>query len=269
MNIPKPMTKNTFERHSKTTGKIINKMAATNMKQAAKMAVKQTGTNKLTVTADGAWSRRGFASNYGLVAVMSTETDQILDIEVMSKQCKSCTMYEHKKHTEEYKKWKETHVCSKNHEGSSGKMESEGAKRIWECSVEKNGTMYSTMVGDGDSSTYDTIKNTYNEITVEKGECIGHMQKRVGSGLRELTRKHTKSCNPLSDGKGLGGKGRLTGQVIDSMQTWYGRVIRNTVKNNDLLDEQKVTQMKKKDHGDPTPPCFNGQQPETRALPPW
>ena len=35
------------------------------------------------------------------------------------------------------KKWKETHVCSKNHEGSSGKMESEGAKRIWERSVEK------------------------------------------------------------------------------------------------------------------------------------
>ena len=48
MNMPKPMTKNTFEQNAKSCGKIINNMADRNMKHAAKAAVKATGSNKLT-----------------------------------------------------------------------------------------------------------------------------------------------------------------------------------------------------------------------------
>lgn len=48
------------------------------------------------------------------------------------------------------------------------------------------------MVGDGNSATYQTIKNTYDGITVVKGECVGHVQKRVGKNLRDLTKKQKK-----------------------------------------------------------------------------
>ena len=111
-------------------------------------------------------------------------------------------------------------------------MEADGAKQLWERSLSENGVRYTTMVGDGDSATYQTIKDTYDVITVVKGECVGHVQKRVGKNLRDLTKKHTKNCSPLADGKGLGGKGRLTQEVIDSMQTYYGRVIRKIVKTD-------------------------------------
>ena len=198
---------------------------------------------------------------------MSTKTDQVVDIEVMSKQCKACTIWSKKEGSEEYDQWKRTHKCSINHTGSSGKMESDGAKKIWERSVEKHDVMYTTMVGDGDSSTYETIKNSYDDITVEKGECIGHVQKRVGKGLRELAKKHTKNCNPLSDGKGLGGKGRLTSDAIDSMQTWYGRVIRKTVKNNELSDAQKVDSNEKPDLGYSTSSRLYGLKSAASVLP--
>ena len=41
-----------------------------------------------TVTCDGIWSRRGFVANYGVVAVLSWETGQVLDVVVLSKSCK-------------------------------------------------------------------------------------------------------------------------------------------------------------------------------------
>ncbi len=53
-----------------------------------------------------------------------------------------------------------------------------------------------TMVGDGDSSTYGTIKNTYPGKTVEKGECIGHVQKRVGKNSQKTQKKNTQKKPP-------------------------------------------------------------------------
>ena len=41
------------------------------------------------VTCDGTWSKRGFTAMYGVVAVISWETGQVLDFEIKSKRC-SC-----------------------------------------------------------------------------------------------------------------------------------------------------------------------------------
>lgn len=56
-------------------------------------------------------------------------------------------------------------------------------------------------------------------VNIEKLECIGHVQKRMGSRLRTLKRKMkgTKS----EDGKVLGGRHRLTGYKIDKFQNYY------------------------------------------------
>ncbi|GFX91492.1 uncharacterized protein TNCV_2599411 [Trichonephila clavipes] len=57
--------------------------------------------------------------------------------------------------------------------------------------------------------------------TVNKLECIGHVQKRVGSHLRKF-KKFVK---------GLGGKGKLTDNFIDKLQNYYGIAIHSNTKN--------------------------------------
>lgn len=56
------------------------------------------------------------------------------------------------------------------------------------------------------------------DLIVQKLECIGHVQKRMGSRLRKLKFSGAK----LPDGKPLGGKRRLTDVAIDNIQKFYG-----------------------------------------------
>lgn len=58
---------------------------------------------------------------------------------------------------------------------------------------------------------------------IKKEECVGHVQKRLGTALRKY--KNDKKRQKLSDGKGVGGRGRLTDKVIDKMQNYYGKAI--------------------------------------------
>ena len=64
--------------------------------------------------------------------------------------------------------------------------------------------------------------NPYKEfgINPKKLECIGHVQKRLSTCLRELRKSHKSSPTPLS------GRGKLTDKVINSLQNFYGIAIR-------------------------------------------
>ena len=42
------------------------------------------------VSVDGSWMKRGYLSNYGVVAAISCETGEILDFKIMSKLCDKC-----------------------------------------------------------------------------------------------------------------------------------------------------------------------------------
>ena len=56
---------------------------------------------------------------------------------------------------------------------------------------------------------------------VKKLECVGHrqyLQKRLGARLRKLK---TTNKSVLSDGKPIGGKGRLTDNMINKLQNYY------------------------------------------------
>ena len=83
----------------------------------------------------------------------------------------------------------ETHICSYKYEGTAGGMKTEGAKRVFERSVEKHNLRYVKFLGDGDSKSYQTVKNTYPGIDVGKLECVGHYQKRIGNRLRKLKKR--------------------------------------------------------------------------------
>ncbi|GFX02132.1 uncharacterized protein TNCV_1750171 [Trichonephila clavipes] len=93
------------------------------------------------------------------------------------------------------------------------------AVRIFERSLIKRDLQYTEYYGDGDSKGFLQVKDIYGESSVTKLECIGHIQKRVGSRLRRL-KKNTK---------GLEGKGKLTDKFMDKLQNYYGIAIRSNV----------------------------------------
>ena len=128
----------------------------------------------------------------------------------MTKTCKSCQFWDKKKGTEEYDNFITTHKCPISHAGSAGAMEAEWVVRCFEKSVESRKLRYVTYIGGGDSKAYSVVKaNPYPGVPVNKGERIGHIQKRVGSRLRRLKKEYGKKL--LSDLKTLaGGTARLT-----------------------------------------------------------
>ncbi|GFW30236.1 uncharacterized protein TNCV_3067881 [Trichonephila clavipes] len=64
-------------------------------------------------------------------------------------------------------------------------MEPLGVYRIFERSVEMRKLQYVNFFGDGDSKGYASVKDIYGKNTVAKYECIGHIQKRVGTKTEE------------------------------------------------------------------------------------
>ena len=106
-------------------------------------------------------------------------------------------------------------------------MDAAGCVAIFDRSVEQYGLRYTEFLGDGDSKALNLVteKDVYEDVKVTKLECFGHVQKRMGSPLRSLKKRSGKTH--LDDGKPIGGRGRLTDNVIDSMQVYYGKAIRN------------------------------------------
>ena len=111
--------------------------------------------------------------------------------------------------------------------GSSGAMDAAGLLAIFQRSIEKHSARYVEFLGDGDSKAHKKLveEEVYGEVPVEKLECVGHVQKRLGSRLRSLKKRLGKT--PLQDGKSIGGAGRLTNSKIDKLQVYYGKAIRD------------------------------------------
>lgn len=112
---------------------------------------------------------------------------------------------------------------------------------LWNRSMERNQLRYSTFVGDGDSSAFKTVQNEQPygpDVPITKKDCVGHIQKRMGTGLRNIVASH--KGQKLADGKGIGGKGRLTKKRIDSFQVYYGRAIKENKGN--VAEAQQAVQ---------------------------
>ena len=59
---------------------------------AAELKKGSQGIVDIRVTVDGTWQRRGYTSMDGVVVAMSIDSGKILDIEPMSRYCKSCNI---------------------------------------------------------------------------------------------------------------------------------------------------------------------------------
>ena len=111
-------------------------------------------------------------------------------------------------------------------------MEVEGLKKMFHRSERLHNLRYTFHIGDGDTKSFDEISKSdpYPGYKITKGECIGHVQKRVGARLRTI--KANYKGKKLADGKGIGGgKGRLTEKVMNTLQNHFGMAIRQSTNN--------------------------------------
>ena len=70
-----------------------------------------------------------------------------------------------------------------------------------------------------------------DDVTITKSDCIGHVQKRMGTQLRRLWVEHKDVEIPTLSGestrKGLKGANRLTADLVNRLQNYYGIAIRS------------------------------------------
>ena len=129
-------------------------------------------------------------------------------------------------------------------------MDAEKALVLWERSVSRHNLRYRWMVSDGDSKAHSSVENVYGECKVEKLDCVGHVQKRLGKHLLNL---NASAKGKLDDKKTFGVKGRLTEVKIKKLQyynsKYYGLAIRQNTISKPSPSEQEISvavyQMKK------------------------
>ncbi|GFT87215.1 uncharacterized protein TNCV_3543791 [Trichonephila clavipes] len=165
-----------------------------------------------------------------MYCVIGAETGKVLDREVLSSFCKGCDSYKGVKFGIKYNKNGKERIrfhVEKNYSGSAGKMEVDGMLRIFNRSEKLHNLKYSNYIGDGDTKTFNALSENKpygDDYLIQKIECVGHVQKRIGTRLRKLILVYSKK--KLSDGKTIGGKGRLTDSLIDKLAHYYGNAIR-------------------------------------------
>lgn len=246
MNIPCSLNNKTWANHRNIITRASESVADRSKQVAADEARQAYEGRDITVSGDGTYQRRGFQSKNGVVTVLTVngKKSKVLDCEVLSNHCDGCKKNEKKKGGQELDRWRTVHQnkdeCDKNHTGTAAAMEPTGAVRVFSRSEEKYDLRYVNFLGDGDSKTYSTLKsqNIYQNVTISKLECCGHVQKRMG---RHLTNKVTefKGKTFVHGGrtvKGIGGQNKLTKKAILKIQGHYGAAIR---KNVGKLDKMK------------------------------
>lgn len=227
MDMPHPVSQTTYNKINEIICDATHHVAEASMKRAVDEEKKLVGSSDITVSGDGTWKTRGHSSRFGVSTIIGGETGKALDRYVASSYCKGCESLKAFSSTEDFLERKTEHekTCNKNHSGSSGQMEVSAMINMFSKSEEKYQVRYLNYVGDGDCKTFLAL-NTNNPYSspITKIECVGHIQKRMGSRLRKL--KNNFRGKKLSDKKPLSGKGRLTDVLIDQITTYYGNAIR-------------------------------------------
>ena len=186
--------------------------------------------------------KQGFTSIFGVTSLIGYFTGKVFDIFVSSSYCYMCKLLEQKLNTAEFQEWLEEHIqndkCKAHHTGASGNMEVVAVIEMFSRSVEKYGVKIGDYIGyDVDSKTSSNLvkaKPYGEDCTINKKECVGHVQKRMGARLREIVKnsvedkvvKTGKNAGKKRRSKVLGGKGKSTAKMIDNLSRYYGSAIR-------------------------------------------
>lgn len=235
MNMPQPAWHSAYQKTSAKLAQAAKVVAIKSMANAASEVRNLVDSEECGVSGDGTWQKRGHSSLNGCVSLISVRTGKVIDVEGLSSKCRACESRRNlSTSSREYLEWKADHTnCHANHAGTAGAMEAVGLYRMFERSEATRQLKYVEFYGDGDSKSHAAVKDMYGKDSVQKLECIGHVQKRVGCRLRKL-KKTTR---------GLGGKGKLTDVLIDRLQNYYGIAIRANVGNLQAMKQATLASL--------------------------
>lgn len=99
LNMPPPVTDRAYQSHVKVICQNAEEEADKQMGEAISRARAANGVEDdetivdLAVSFDGTWAKRGYTSNFGVGVVISADTGEVLDREVLSKVCEECTAH--------------------------------------------------------------------------------------------------------------------------------------------------------------------------------
>ena len=99
-----------------------------------------SGPRDISVSFDGTWHIQGHSSMIGVCFIIEQMSGLVMDYIVLSKFCVECQLVGETLEGEKAL-WMEAHrdVCDRNHTGSSGSLETEGAKILWKRSLNVGG----------------------------------------------------------------------------------------------------------------------------------
>ena len=151
MDMLPPVRSPSYHDHSQHRAMVSMECASENMLAASAYLhdlhdVEPTTVIDVHVSCDGTWSKRGFTATHGVIVVISMESGQVLDFQILSKHCSVCA-----RKKGQLGESSETHQ-EMNHSGSS---DCEGALEIWKQSEEK--LRFTNMTCDRDSKTIATL----------------------------------------------------------------------------------------------------------------
>ena len=94
---------------------------------------------------------------------------------------------------------KHINECNSNITKSRGSMEATWVNEILNKYITKHNLIYHKYLGDAHTSSYKKVVELkpcvgYN-IIPEKLECVGHFQKRLGTGLPTKVKEYERYCN--------------------------------------------------------------------------
>ncbi|GFV61275.1 uncharacterized protein TNCV_2282671 [Trichonephila clavipes] len=173
---------------------------------------KEMGVLDITVSFDGSWQKRGYKSLYGIGVVIDLLTGHKSESQI-------------------------------NHTGSSSSMEMEAAAILWQRSIKECNMRYTCILSDGDSKTFQHLMslNIYGKgKPIKQEECINHIFKRLGTGLRSKVKewrskgvciggKKSSLANEESPESHSVMKTKLTEEVVAKIPPVYQRLASNEI----------------------------------------
>lgn len=97
LDLPPPVTKKNYQQHCTKLFQTTKSCAIDSMRCAAHdLKAKRTTDGQenpqdVAVSVDGTWMKRGFSSLYGVQTAISWDGHKVLDVEILSRYCSTCT----------------------------------------------------------------------------------------------------------------------------------------------------------------------------------
>lgn len=125
-------------------------------------------------------------------------------------------------------------MCNRHYDGSSKSMENAIANILWDRSVSDCKMRYTTILSDGDASTFNHLSENPYDVPITQEECINHASKRFSTGLKNKVAQ----CKAKGIVLGGSGAGQLTENVIMKLASYYTNAIQ--INSNDTKSMKRA-----------------------------